>query len=465
MDDGSTKDELLVGLRQVIANGRTGDRLPSTRELQRRYRVSPNTVRDALRHLAVSGLVEVRHGAGSFVAAPPAADLPPDTRWQEAALGDAVPLDAARTLDLWRTPASDVIRLTGGYTDEELIPRRDLDAALARGLKGAGVWGRCPTEGNPDLRRWFAAEIGGVHASEVLITAGGQGALSTAIRALCRPGDAIVVESPTYTGVISIARSYGLTLVPVPVDRDGLRTDLLAEAVRRSGARVAVVQPTFANPTGTTLSQSRRRELMELARRHSLFLIEDDCARYLVIDEPPPPPLAADDPDGHVVHIRSLTKPVAAGLRVAALCARGAAYARLRAAKTLDDFYVSGPIQQAAVEFTHSAAWPRHRRALARELGARRDALLAGLAEHAAALVALTVPHGGMHVWAALPRDADAHAIALSAYAAGVMVGDGNAWFPVESDRAYLRLTYGETPVPLIREGLRRLGTVLRPGS
>src|SRR6185312_15502211 len=94
------------------------------------------------------------------------------------------------------------------------------------------------------------------------------------------------------------------------------------------------------------------------------FLIEDDYARDLTIDGDAPPPLAADDPDGHIVYLRSLTKSAAPGLRVAAIGARGPAGARLRSARLLDDFFVAGPLQQATLEFVTAPAWTRHRRAL-----------------------------------------------------------------------------------------------------
>jgi DNA-binding transcriptional MocR family regulator len=373
-----------------------------------------------------------------------------------------MPPELSRTLDLWRVPGSEVVRLKGGYLDDELLPHAALDAAMTRAIKRSRSWGRYPIEGSPELRRWFASEIDGIHASEVIVTAGGQTALSVAVRALIRPGESVIVESPTYTGLIAIVRSHGAEVIPVPMDSEGIRTDLLADAISRTGSRLLVVQPAFANPSGVTLAAHRRRQIIELAEQHSLFVIEDDYARYLGIDGDPPPPLTAQDPNGHVVHIRSLTKPVGPGMRVAALCARGPALARLRAAKMLDDFYVAGPVQEAAVEFLNSPAWPRHNRQVRRALGERRDALLGHLGRLIPEIEVAAVPRGGMHLWVRLPDGLDDRDVAAAAHAEGVMVGEGTPWFPAESDHSHLRLTFGETPVPVIGEAVSRLAKVFR---
>ena len=453
---------LTESLRALITQSTPGTRLPSVRSLQEQHRVSPNSVQRVLRDLATEGLVDVRPGAGSFVAAAAPPRSPADTSWQESVLGARMPPELSRTLDLWRVPGSEVVRLKGGYLDDELLPHAALDAAMTRAIKRSRSWGRYPIEGSPELRRWFASEIDGIHASEVIVTAGGQTALSVAVRALIRPGESVIVESPTYTGLIAIVRSHGAEVIPVPMDSKGIRTDLLADAISRTGSRLLVVQPAFANPSGVTLAGERRRQIIELAEQHSLFVIEDDYARYLGIDGDPPPPLTAQDPNGHVVHIRSLTKPVGPGMRVAALCARGPALARLRAAKMLDDFYVAGPVQEAAVEFLNSPAWPRHNRQVRRALGERRDALLGSLGRLIPQIEVAAVPRGGMHLWVRLPEGLDDRDVAAAAHAEGVMVGEGTPWFPAESDHSHLRLTFGETPVPVIGEAVSRLAKVFR---
>ncbi|MFD2349584.1 aminotransferase class I/II-fold pyridoxal phosphate-dependent enzyme [Nonomuraea ferruginea] len=147
-----------------------------------------------------------------------------------------------------------------------------------------------------------------MHADDILVTAGGQSALSMAFRAIAGPGDPVLVESPTYPGAIAAARAAGLRPVPVPMDADGLRPGLLADAFGMTRARLLYCQPTHHNPTGAVLAPPRRREIIDAARAAGAFVIEDDFARHLGHGTPVPPPLLADDRDGTVIYLTSLTK-------------------------------------------------------------------------------------------------------------------------------------------------------------
>ncbi|KIF04602.1 GntR family transcriptional regulator, partial [Streptomyces sp. RSD-27] len=158
------------------------------------------------------------------------------------------------------------------------------------------------------------------------------------LRALAPPGAPVLVESPTYPGLLSIARASGCRPVPVPVDADGVRPELLAAAFEATGARVFVCQPLFQNPTGAVLSAERRPEVLRIARAAGAFVVEDDYARNLAHEDagPLPATLAAEDADGIVVHVRSLTKATSPSLRVGALAARGPVLDRLRAIQVVD---------------------------------------------------------------------------------------------------------------------------------
>jgi DNA-binding transcriptional MocR family regulator len=166
-----------------------------------------------------------------------------------------------------------------------------------------------------------------------------------------------------------------------------------------------------------------------------------------------PPPLFADDADGHVVHLRSLTKPSAPGLRIAAVVARGPAAARLRAARIVEDLFISGPLQEAALELVAAPAWRAHLRRLRRVLRERRDALVAAVREHG--FTVPLVPEGGMGLWVQL--DEDDRELARRAAAAGVLVSPGREFFAAEPPAPFLRLTYGAEPPERLVEGVRRL--------
>jgi DNA-binding transcriptional MocR family regulator len=465
MIDGNTESRVIEDVRTAARALPPGSRLPSVRELMARHRASPVTVQRALSRLAGEGLVVPRPGRGTFVAervaAGSVARKAPDLGWQEIALADRPPLEAASLDQLLAVPPSGAISLTGGYLHPDLQPLTALGAVMGRVSRRPETWGRLPVAGLEPLRDWFAREAGGhVRGHDVVICNGGQPALATTFRALAAPGEPVLVESPTYLGAISALRAAGLRAVPVPTDEHGVRPELLAGAFALTGARVFYCQPLHANPTGASLAAARRSAVLEAVTAAGAFLIEDDWARDLRIDGEAPPPLAASDPDGHVVYVRSLTKSVAPGLRVAAVSARGAAGARLKAARIVDDFFVSGPLQHATLELVSSPAWRRHLKTLRVELRTRRDALVAALGEHLPEWELQAVPEGGLHVWARLPDDVDDAALTARAAAVGVLVAPGRPWFAAEPPAPHLRLTYAGAPAPDLAEGVRRLAKV-----
>jgi DNA-binding transcriptional MocR family regulator len=462
MPDDNAQARVIQDLRAAAGGRPAGERLPSVRELMARHRASPVTVQRAIAALAAEGVLEPRPGRGTFVAATPAAPVPPDLSWQAVALGERA-VDDSTLQELLALPAPGAIPLSSGYLAPDLQPIAAIGAALARAARRQGAWERGPVEGREELRAWFALESGGaLRAHDMVICSGGQPALSTAFRALAAAGDPVLVESPTYLGAIVAARAAGLRVVPVPSDADGVRPELLVEALARTGARVVYCQPLYANPHGSVLAADRRAEVLDTVARAGAFLVEDDWARDLSAGDDPPPPLAADDRDGHVVYVRSLTKSAAPGLRVAAIGARGAAGARLRAARIVDDFFVSGPLQEAALEIVSSPGWRRHRRRLRGELRVRRDALVAALDRHLPELVAPVVPTGGLHLWIALPAGTDDVAVATAAAAEGVVVFPGRPWFAAEPPGPFLRLTFAAASPDAMDEGVRRLARALR---
>ncbi|MGY1502152.1 aminotransferase-like domain-containing protein [Streptomyces sp. QTS52] len=471
MQERSSVDELANRLRQELNRYSPGGKLPSSRVLVERFRVSPVTVSRALAQLAAEGLVVTRPGAGAYRAeARPASAPAGDTSWQEVALSadgaaDLVPrtVDAAGVVVSLAAPPPGVIEFNGGYLHPSLQPERAMAAALSRAGRRPGAWGRPPLDGLPELREWFARGIGGaVTAAEVLITAGGQAALTTALRALAPPGAPVLVESPTYPGMLAIARAAGLRPVPVPVDADGVRPPLLADAFRATGARVFVCQPLFQNPTGAVLAPERRAEVLRIARAAGAFVIEDDFVRRLVHEDaaPLPRPLAAEDADGVVVHVGSLTKATSPSFRVSALAARGPVLERLRAIQIVDTFFVPRPLQEAALELVGSPAWPRHLRSVSTELRIRRDAMASALLTALPQLALPHIPSGGYHLWLRLPDGTDDSAFVAAALRAGVAITPGRPYFSAEPPAAHVRLSFAAVAgVGEIGEGVRRLRT------
>ncbi|MGW3659382.1 aminotransferase-like domain-containing protein [Streptomyces sp. NPDC005151] len=465
MSDSSSTAMVVAILRAEIARLAPGDRLPSSRDLISRHVVSPVTVSRAFALLAAEGAVVTRPGSGTYVAARPVRSKTdvPDTSWQAVALAGR-DLDAP-LVDGPSDPAPDgAIAMAGGYLHETLQPTRALAAALARAARRPDAWHRAPAMGLAPLRAIFARQAGAdVSPDDVLVTGGGQGALSMVFRAIAAPGSPVLVESPTYPGALAAARAAGLRPVPVPMDSDGIRTDLLADAFAMTGARLLYCQPTFHNPTGTVLAPARRRQVVDVARAAGAFLIEDDFARNLGHGRPVPRALVADDPDGTVVQLTSLTKPASPSLRIGAVIARGPVMRRLQGMRMVEDFFIARPLQEAAVELVSTPAWERHLRALSTALRERCAVLAGALASETPDWDVAGLPVGGLHLWIQLPPGYSDFAVAEAARAHGVVVDSGRRYYPAEPPDTYLRLGFAAAADPAeLTEGARRLGAAVR---
>ena len=464
LDDSGSR--IASELREWIATAPPGAQLPSTRALAARHQAGPVTVQKALRTLTAQGLVEARPGVGTFVRAVRAA-RPADYGWQTAAMS-ATAAPAAALPTALRTAPNDVIALHAGFPDRELLPERLVRAALARAARTDAALSRPPAAGLPELQAWFAGELGAVTPADiaaptprdVVVLPGSQSGLSAVFRSLVGRGQPVLLESPTYWGAIQAATRAGVRIVPVPTSAEGPDPDELSRAFAVSGARLFYAQPSYANPTGAQWSPDRARQVLEVVRTHGAFLLEDDWARDFGITTTPTPVAAMDD-TGHVLYLRSLTKSVSPALRVAAIVARGAARDRLLADRAAESLYVSGLLQAAALDVVTQPGWDRHLRGLRQQLRARRDLLVAGLAEHAPQVHLDHVPAGGLHLWARLPDDTDLARVVGACEAAGVVVAPGTEWFPAEPTAPYLRLSFAGPDPGRFGDGVRILGEVL----
>jgi DNA-binding transcriptional MocR family regulator len=465
MVDDST-GRIVADLRAWVAQAPPGARVPSSRALVARYGASPVTVQKALRALGALGLVESRPGVGTFVRAARAV-RPPDYSWQTGAL--RAPHARIPTLATpMRAGAPDGVGLHAGYPARELLPERLVRAALVRAARRDAALVRADAAGLPELRAWFAHELAATAPAgvvppaprDVVVVPGSQSGLSSVFRALVGHGRPLLMESPGYWGAILAAAQSGAQVVPVPSGPDGPDPDDLARAFAETGARLLYAQPTYANPTGAQWSPARAREVLDVVRAHGAFLVEDDWAHDLGIDTAPQP-LAAHDDAGHVVYLRSLTKSVSPSVRVAAVVARGPVRDRVLADRGAESMYVSGLLQAAALDVVTQPAWRTHLRGLRPQLRARRDLLVASLAEHAPDAHLDHVPRGGLNLWARLPDATDLDRLARDCAAAGMTIAPGTEWFPAEPAGPFVRLNYAGPDPDRFPDAARAIGAAL----
>ncbi|MDR7082728.1 DNA-binding transcriptional MocR family regulator [Arthrobacter ginsengisoli] len=467
-NDSSSR--IVERLREWIAAAPPGARLPSTRSLVADYQASPVTVQKALRTLSAQGLIESRPGVGTFVRAVRTA-RPADYGWQTAALrSPQAPLRPVATA--MRPAANDVIAFHSGYPDRELLPERLVRAALSRAARGDAVWSRPPAAGQPELQSWFAHELrsstpAGVAPptpSDVIVLPGSQSGLSSVFRALAGSGQPLLLESPTYWGAILAAAQAGVHAVPVPSGPEGPDPEELDRAFAETGARLFYAQPNYANPTGAQWPTRVAEQVLDVVRAHGAFLVEDDWAHDFGITTTASPVAARDD-SGHVVYLRSLTKSVSPGIRVAAVVARGPARERILADRGAESMYVSGVLQAAALDVVTQPAWQTHLRGLRHQLRARRDLLVGSLREHAPQAHVEHMPSGGLNLWARLPDGTDLEQLTRDCEAAGVVIAAGTEWFPAEATGPYIRLNYAGPNPGAFSDGARILGQSLDRNS
>ncbi len=448
-------------LRRLVADAAPGTRLPSVRELQQRFAVSPVTVQRVVRQLVMEGRVHTRPGDGTFVARPVSATTTPvDHAWQTVVLGRSPALPGGlEHLTLERSTGT--IALDNAFPDPTLQAHELLARSAARVARRPEWWDRCPPQGLTHLREVMAAELGAPFtAADVLVTPGAQAAIDSVCRVLGRPGDPVVLEDPCYPGAVVAATASGLVPTPVPTDSHGVLPDALADVLARSGARLVILQPRHANPSGSILTAERRAAVLAIAHEFGAFVVEDDWVRDLDLDGPTGPPLVADDEHGHVISIRSLSKAGAPGLRIASVTARGPVLGRLVAARLAADFFVAPVLQATAAEVLTHPGWQRHLHGLRTALAERRDALVASLARHAPA-VRCTPPRGGVVLWCELPRGVDEDAFAAATAARGVRVTVGRTYRLTERVEGNVRLAFGKDDLGSLVTAGERIGAAL----
>src|SRR5919108_3682072 len=329
---------------------------------------------------------------------------------------------AARLRDVASSPVREILALTerpgvisfaGGLPAPELFDAAGLREAYAAALTDANA-GRSlqysTTEGDPDLRVAIAARLTArglsTHADDILVTSGSQQALTLAATVLIEPGDRVLVEEPSYLAALQAFQLAGAEVVPVACDDDGLDPEAVAAAAH--GARLLYTIPTFHNPTGRTLPLERRLALAAVAEREGLWLIEDDPYGELRYRGAPLPSLATmPGAADRTLALSTLSKVAAPGLRIGWIRTPAALRRPLVVAKQAADLHSSTIDQAAAARWLAIVDLDAHIAGLRAAYGARRDALVDGLAAALPPGSTHNHPDGGMFVWARLPDGSD----------------------------------------------------------
>jgi 2-aminoadipate transaminase len=401
-------------------------------------------------------------------------------RWEQQFAARTAHMSSSAIRELLKvTEQPDFISFAGGLPAPEVFPVAEVAAAAQRILRDAGAqalqYGA--TEGYRPLRALVAERMtcAGVPASveNVLITTGSQQALDLLGKILVDRGDHVLVDTPTYLAALQAWSVYGAAYVEAPADDQGVRTDALGPLLR---ARPAFIycQPNFQNPAGVTLAAERREALVRLAARHGVPIVEDDPYRDLRFEGADLPRLIEHDARlraaqtheeqyaGGVSYLSTFSKILAPGLRVGWVVAAPELIGKLVQAKQGADLHTATFNQMLAYELARSGFLERHRETIVREYRARRDAMLAALADSFPEGVTWTHPAGGMFLWVRLPEGLDAEDLLRDAIAQQVAFVPGAPFHPGGGGRNTLRLNFSNSSPETIRVGIARLGEALR---
>ena len=379
------------------------------------------------------------------------------------------------------TQRPEVISFAGGLPAPEVFPAERFQEACQKVLEEkphlALQYGA--TEGYEPLREMVARHIAryGIKAKSenVLITSGSQQALDLIGKLLINPGDRVLVEAPTYLGALQAFNVYGADYVSVPSDDDGLRSDLLEEPLR-SGPKFMYVLPNFQNPGGTTLSEGRRHELVLLADKYGIPIVEDDPYGQLRYEGEHLTPLVVLDREnlrrdqgysiGNVLYLSTFSKTLAPGLRLGWIVAPPDVIAKLVQLKQGADLHSSTFVQMVAHVVARDNFLDEHVKLIRSIYRERRDVMLDALARYFPQEVTWTKPKGGLFLWVTLPAGADADRLFEAAVRENVAFVPGDCFYAPnghgDDGRRHMRLNFSAAAPDQIREGIRRLSIAVK---
>ena len=372
------------------------------------------------------------------------------------------------------TERDEVISLAGGLPDTSTFPPESY-AALMQTV-AAESCGRAlqysPTEGLDVVKRCIvevmeAEGIRGVDRDDLMVTTGGQQVIDLVCKTLIDPGDVVVAEAPTYPGAVPAFCAYQADVVQLEVDRDGMRVEELDELLDRlesDGRRPKFIYtvPNFQNPAGVTMSLPRRERLVRIAQERELLVLEDNPYGLLRYEGDPQPTLRELDGGQFVIYLGTFSKILSPGIRLGWAQAPRPVLDKMNIGKQAADLCSSSMTQHFVAAYFDDGRWQDYLRSLTEIYRRRRDTMLDALAEHLPAEAEWTHPQGGLFIWATLPDYIDTTDLLARALSENVAFVPGRAAFLDGRGGSSLRLNFSGVCDDDIREGVRRIGKVVR---
>lgn len=464
-------EQLADSIAQSIQEGVLcrGDKLPSVRQASASRNVSPSTVFQAYYLLEARGLISARERSGYFVSGG-ATGMPTSPEPIAQMNEELTQVDVSELVFevLESIRVKNVIPLGSAFPSPLLFPLGNLARTMASSVQMMDPWSSVDnlSPGDANLRRQIALRymIDGLHvaADEIIITNGALEALNLCLMAVARPGDTILIESPTFYAALQSIERVGLRAVEVPSHpRDGIDLNAMELALERHKPKACWLMTNFQNPLGSLLSDEKKKALVALLTKYQVPLIEDDVYGELYFGDKRPTPAKAFDTEGLVMHCSSFSKCLAPGYRVGwvATGRYSKAIERLKLTTTLS---ASAPAQVALAQYLQKGGYDKHLRSLRHTLLVNQIKFTEAIERYFPDGTRLTVPQGGYFLWVKLPDGVNALEVQRIALANGISIAPGPIFSAQKGFTDYVRLNYGHIWDARIEASLSTLGSIAR---
>ncbi|KIL72785.1 PLP-dependent aminotransferase family protein [Bacillus badius] len=455
-------------IREKIEKGEwvVGSKIPTQRAIAEQFHVNRSTVVTAIEILKAEGLLEGRAGSGVYIVnnqwSLSAAISPPN--WDDLAQWSLQP-PSNHTVQLINELENrkDLIQLSKGELGPDLFPQSEISEALAKVSGQLHGFGYGNGLGDSGLRAEISKHMEkyglSIAPESILIVSGALQALTLITIGILKKGSAVFLEIPSYLHSVNLFRTADITIKPVAVTKNGLDMKELFQQKITKGASALYVNPTYQNPTGTTMSTEQRQQLMEKCRYFQLPVIEDDIFRDLWIDEPAPAPLKTFDQAGQVLYVGSFSKTIAPGLRIGWLAGPEDVIHRLSDVRMQTDYGSSYLSQVLIRELLRSGLYEQHLQKVRSRLRERRAFLLQALALHLSEYATWHAASGGFFIWVTLKKKINMYQLFKACLSSGVLINPG---FIYNESGPSIRLSYAYEEIEKMEAGIIKLKDVLK---
>lgn len=460
--------QIIRYIKEKISKGEwtVGSKLPAQREIANIFGVNRSMVVQALEELKADGLIKGKGKRGTEIINNTwsllASIRPPN--WEHYIKNGIHQPNLAAIQSINRLEFKEnIVRLGTGELSPELFPKETMGKVLWKVSGKIESLGYERPEGSMNLRKCISKHVKkfGITASpeSILVVSGSLQALQLISMSLLHPGSTILIEKPSYVKSLHIFESAGMKLKGISMDKEGISIDEIAKNLNKETALLYTI-PDFQNPTGILMSEKRRNNLIELCTKDRLPIIEDAAYRELWLDEYTPETLKAKDKNGVVLHIGTISKSLAAGMRIGWVIGPEPVIERLGDVKMQADYGASSLSQYVLQEWLESGLYEKYLAEIRKKLKIRRKAALDILESYFSDIAQWNRPKGGFYIWLTLKKKIDMEQLFYKAVKDGILINIGNIYD--FRNNCSIRISYSYASLKELEYGLIKLAQIIK---